>query len=82
MQMPQPVASQSDDTTIEMPISPTITGFSTAGNWPNASTGMVSECDGDLAFWTSLAGWDDPRLTLPAIELGTPLPTSIFYQSQ
>lgn len=76
----QPVTSQPDDSSKEMPISPTFTGFSTVGNWPDASVGLVSECgapastdmDADLAFWTSLAGWDDSELTLPPFEPGTP----------
>ncbi|KEF57392.1 uncharacterized protein A1O9_05309 [Exophiala aquamarina CBS 119918] len=63
-----------------MPISPTVTGFSTVGNWPDASVGLLSDCgappstdmDADLAFWTSLAGWDDSELELPPFEPGPP----------
>lgn len=78
--LPQPVTSQPGDTSMEVPNSLMVTGFSTTGNWPDISAGVVSECgappstdmDADPAFWASLMGWDDSELTSPPIEPGTP----------
>jgi hypothetical protein len=83
----QPVTDQPGHTSMEMPISPTVSGFITAGHWPDTSVGLLSDCavppstdmDADLAFWTSLAGWDDSELTLPSIEPGMPHRLSCCY---
>lgn len=74
----RPDGSQPAVPSLEMPISPAATGFSTTVNWQDASGGVVSESgappstdmDADLAFWASLAGWDDSELDLPQIEPG------------
>lgn len=70
------------DPATELPVSPGVTGFTAARNWPDVSAGVVSECsaapsidvDADLAFWTTLAGWDGPELNLPPMPSGRMLP--------
>lgn len=77
--VPQPLTNHPADTSMDILISPTVAGFSTTGIWPDTSIGVLSECgappstdmDADLAFWASLAGWQDSELALPPIESGT-----------